>query len=42
LIHLIQQPQTPLSPLRQYDLRNDIMLARAKNVVPYLGCSLGP
>jgi hypothetical protein len=31
LLHLIQQPQTPWIPLRQYGLKNDIMHARAKN-----------
>jgi hypothetical protein len=42
LLHPIQQPQTPLSPLRQCDLRNDLVLARTKNDVSCLGCSLGP
>jgi hypothetical protein len=30
-----------MGPLRQCGLRNDLMLARAKNVVPCWGCSLG-
>jgi hypothetical protein len=40
LLHPIQQPQTPLNPLRQCSLRNDLMFARAKNVVPCFGYSL--
>jgi hypothetical protein len=31
LLHPIQQPQTPWSPLRQCGLRNNLMHARAKN-----------
>jgi hypothetical protein len=42
LLHPIQQSQTPWSPLSQCGLRNDLMLARAKNVVPCLCCTLGP